>query len=92
MKWKSIIQDVPDRSYLSGRFGVLHKHHCLHGPYRSKAEKDGLYVMLLAEEHRRLHDNGDYDLELKQVAERAWLKKYGGSIDEFRKRYGSNYI
>lgn len=93
MRWKSIIQDDCDSSYLSGRRGVLHKHHCLHGTAnRKKAEQDGCYVMLTMDEHRRLHDTGKHDLELKQIAEKCWLEHYGGTIDDFRQRYGVNYI
>lgn len=90
MRWKSIIQQCPDRSYF-GRFGTLQKHHCLHGPYRTKAEQDGLYVMLTVQEHRDLHDKGINDLELKMIAERAWLDKYG-NVDDFIKRYGRNFL
>ena len=91
MKWKSIMQKVPDRSYLSGRRGVLHRHHCIHGVNRSKADKDGLYVMLTVDEHRALHDKGDHDAELKKDAERAWIAHYG-SIEDFRTRYHVNYL
>ena len=91
MRWKSIMQDTPDRSYLSGRFGVLHKHHCIHGPNRKKAEQDGLYVMLTIDEHRRLHDLGENDLLLKEEAQRAYEKTIG-SRDDFRARYHISYL
>ena len=84
------MQDDPSRS-ITGRFGILHKHHCLHGPFRSKAEQDGLYVMLTVDEHRRLHDSGEMDLELKQAAQRAWMEKNGSTTD-FIARYGKNYL
>lgn len=86
------MQENPDRSYLSGRYGVLHKHHCLHGPNRKKAEVDGLYVMLTIDEHRRLHDRGDHDRELKAAAQIAWMEHYHGTIEQFRARYGSSYL
>lgn len=91
-KWKSIIQKDPSCSYLSGAYGVLHKHHCIHGTAnRKKAEEDGLYVMLTMEEHRNLHDRGDYDEELKKIAQQAWMEK-NGTADDFRKRYGRSYL
>ena len=92
MKWKSLIQTDPSVSFLSGRHGTLHKHHVLHGTAnRKKAEEDGLYVMLTVDEHQRLHDQGEYDNELKQIAEREWIKHYG-SVEQFIKRYGRNYL
>ena len=90
MKWKSIMQETPDRSFLSGRFGVLHKHHCIHGYNRKKAEEDGLYVMLTVDEHRRLHDKGEYDMYLKQKAQEMWMQKFGDE-ESFRERYGKSY-
>lgn len=92
MKWRSIMQDDPCRSYLSGRYGILHRHHCIHGPYRKKAEQDGLYVMLTLDEHRRLHDRGDHDRELKAAAQRAWMAHFHGSVEDFRARYGASYL
>ena len=81
MKWKSIMQETPDRSYLSGRFGVLHKHHCIHGFNRTKAEEDGLYVMLTVDEHRRLHDKGEYDIEYDETQKKAFsLLESGCSV------------
>ena len=85
------MQESPDRSYLSGQRGVLHRHHCIHGVHRSKADADGLYVMLTVAEHTALHDRGEYDLELKREAELAWIKTYG-TEDDFRKRYGRSYL
>ena len=62
MKWKSLIQTDPSVSFLSGRHGTLHKHHCLHGTAnRRKAEQDGL---LLTNMEEFLHTcDGDFVLE-----------------------------
>lgn len=84
------MQDAPNCSYLSGRVGALHKHHCIHGYNRRKAEEDGLYVMLTVDEHRLLHDKCEYDLYLKQKAQEAWMNAYGDE-NAFKKRYGRSY-
>lgn len=39
-----------------------------------------------------IHFNKEFDLEVKQAAERRWLEYYGGTIEDFIKRYGRNYL
>ena len=73
----------------------LELHHCLHGPYRKKADKDGLVVYLCKRHHYELHHgaNGHHlDEKLKQAAEYAWLMNYEMNVDAWRKRYGKNYL
>lgn len=65
--------------------------------YRIKSIKDGLIVFLTEETHRGdsgVHGkNGDkLNRYLKKTAEKAWIKYYRKTKEEFRKRYGKNYL
>ena len=88
---KSIIHDW-DECYICGAYGT-EVHHCIHGTAnRRLADKDGLTVNLCHACHMRLHDKGEYDRELQKIAQQRWMEYYGKSVDEFRKRYGKNYL
>jgi hypothetical protein len=65
-------------------------------PNRKKSIRDGLVVFLTPEEHnmssRGVHFNIEFDLYLKRIAEKAWCKYYGKTIDDFILEYGRNYL
>lgn len=68
----------------------LDLHHCIHGSGRKPlADEDGLFVALCRLHHTRLHDFGEYDGELKALAQRTYVKEH--SREEFLKRYGRFY-
>ena len=73
-------------------YGVMDTHHMLHGSSRKQADEDGITCLLCRRCHSRLHDQGEHDLELKKEGERIWLRKTGGTIAQFRRRYGKNYL
>ena len=78
---------------LCHRTGEMDVHHMLHGTGRRKlADEDGITCMLCRSCHTRLHDQGIGDLMLRQEGERIWLHRTGGSIAQFRRRYGKNYL
>lgn len=88
---KSIIPGGDENEcFLCHRWGPEHRHHCLHGPDRNMAEKYGLTVRLCFDCHRVLHDEGEHDWELKQVAQRAFEKKY--SHEKWMEVFGRNYL
>lgn len=65
--------------------------------YRYKSIKDGLIVFLTEKDHRGtsgVHGkNGDkLNRFLKRTAEKAWTSYYKKTKEEFRKRYGKNYL
>lgn len=65
--------------------------------YRMKSIKDGLILFLTEEDHRGengVHGkNGDkLNRYLKRTAEKAWINYYNKTKDDFRKRYGKNYL
>lgn len=89
---KSLMQEDLTVSYLSGRGGVLEKHHVMNGPQRKKADLWGLWIMVTPEEHRYLHDTKDGTkrrLELKAEAQRAYEKDHprGEWMRLFKKNY-----
>lgn len=63
---------------------------------RDKSIKDGLIVFLTPEQHRTgkhaIHKDYEYWLMLKKQAEQIWCDYYGKTTDEFRERYGRNFI
>lgn len=65
--------------------------------YRNKSIKDGLIVFLAEKDHTGTYGvhgkNGDkLNRFLKRTAEKAWISYYGKTKEEFRKRYGKNYL
>lgn len=65
--------------------------------YRIKSIKDGLIIFLTEEDHRGTNGvhgkNGDkLNRYLKRTAEKAWMKYYKKTKEEFQKRYGKNYL
>lgn len=78
-----------------GRTTDLHLHHVFGGPNRKHSDADGLTIWLCADHHTGdggVHFNREMDLHFKEEAERAWLRHYGKTIEQFRRRYGKNYL
>lgn len=74
-----------------------HRHEVFFGTRnRQKSIDDGLIVFLRPEMHNAskvgVHFNREFDLYLKQIAERAWLEYYDKTTEDFIKRYGRNYL
>lgn len=71
----------------------LHRHEVFHndmgGRLRDKSKKYGLWLSVCPVCHARLHarDNG-----LKEKAQRMAMRKYGWSLDDWRDRFGKNYL
>lgn len=75
----------------------LHRHHIFYGTANRKlSEKDNLVVYLCYEHHTGafgVHNgNKALDLKLKKAGQRAYMKYYGKTAEEFRERYGKNYL
>ena len=91
---KSIMQQ--DKvCYACGSTINLHRHHCIRGPHRKKAEADGLWVYLCADHH--LHPiygvhgrNYLLDRVLRIEAQKAYEAKYGH--EAYMKRYHLNWL
>ena len=80
------------KCFLCGKTVNLQVHHCWHGSNRKLADRDGLTVKLCFECHSRLHDKGESDRYLMEIAEKAYLSHYNKTIEDFIKRYGKNVI
>lgn len=84
--------------YVCGSSQNLQSHHIFYGTRnRSKAEKDGLKVFLCWEHHEGTYgvhgrEGHELDERLKQVAEQIWIKHFDKTEDDFRERYGKNYL
>lgn len=93
---KSIIPNNDKYCFLCKRMGLYvegtDSHHMLFGNKKSYADADGLTCQLCHTHHMRLHQQQEYQLELKQLAERVWLEHYKKTIDDWIERYGKNYI
>lgn len=72
----------------------LHRHHVIFGPgYRHLSEKYGLWVYLCYEHHEGdtgVHKNKQINVELRQQAEREFLKEH--TIEEWMQNFTRNYI
>jgi len=93
----SILQGYLTYCFLCGRRDrKLDRHEIFFGPYRQKSKEDGLWVMLC---HYPCHlgpDGAQYDREtrkdLSELAQRKAMDKYGWTLDEWRQRYGKNWL
>lgn len=75
----------------------LHRHEIFFGTSnRKKSIEDGLVVFLTPENHNMskngVHFNKSFDNELKRVGQMTWTAYYNKTNEDFRKRYGKNYI
>lgn len=72
-------------------------HHVFGGSYRKKSERYGLLVYI---HHSKchifgkdsVHQNAKVNHALKAVAQEIAMRRYGWTIDDFRKIFGRNYI
>lgn len=80
------------------RFANSHRHECFFGVRnRQKSIDDGLIVFLTYEMHEGTYGvhgskGHDFDLLLKQEAEKRWLEYYDKTVEDFIKKYGKNYL
>ena len=63
---------------------------------RKKSIEDGLVIFLTPELHRTskhaIHKDYEFWLKVKQIAEQRWCEFYCKTKEDFRKKYGRNYI
>lgn len=88
--------------YSTKRFIGSERHEVFEG-YSSKNRQysieDGLVIFITPEQHRisknSIHKNPKYwkeEVKIQEIAEKAWIDFYGKTKDEFRLRYGRNYL
>lgn len=93
----SILQTDMTRCFLCGRSNrKLDRHEPLQGPYRAKSKADGLWVLLC---HYPCHEgptgaHGDRKTReyLCAYAQGRAMEVYGWTLDQWRERYGKNWM
>ena len=93
----SILQDDLEHCYLCGRRDrKLDRHEVWSGPYRQKSKADGLWVMLCNHPCHEGKNGVQYNRKLRDLlcsyAQEIAMIEYGWTIDDFRKRYGKNWL
>ena len=92
----SIIQDDTTCCYLCGRRdGKLDRHEPMQGnAYRAKSKSDGLWVALchVPCHEGQAHGNREIRERLCQDAQTAAMQHYGWTVDDWRQRYGKNWL
>lgn len=96
-KSKSIIPNDNEFCYLCKRNGLMNRgsdvHHCVFGTSKRKiADEDGLTVHLCHLHHMMLHQRGDYQRELQELAQTTWQDHYGKTTEDWIRRYGKSYL
>lgn len=88
--------------YETERFYGSERHEVFEGyatKNRDYSIEDGLVIFITPEMHRigkySVHNNPKYweeIVKIQEIAEQAWIEHYGKTKEDFRKRYGKNYI
>lgn len=82
--------------FLCGNYETVEKHHIFGGPFRSKADKLGLTVMLCPWCHQydadSAHKSGETRKILHKYGQRKAMAEQGWSVDEFIREFGRNYL
>lgn len=88
----------PNSLYQTKRFYGSERHEVFEGRTgnRKKSIEDGLVIFLTSEQHRTgkhaIHKDYDYWLKVKKIAEKTWCEYYNKTPDDFRQRYGRNFL
>jgi len=83
---------VFERCFLCDWKGDLVRHEIFNASNRQKSKAYGLWVLLCPRCHMHVHDHPDEALILKKIAQRNAMAHYEWSIEEFRERFGKNYV
>ena len=95
---------MPDRPPLwrNKRIFGTERHEVFEGYATKNREysiEDGLVIFLTPEMHREgklaVHKNPKYwkeEIKIQEIAEQAWIDFYKKSKEDFRERYGTNYL
>lgn len=92
----SIIKSAYSCFFCGSERGLEH-HHCIGGPNRKLADKDGLWVWLCPDCHRGRYgvhgyEGADRKRALQRAAEYAYRTQNNASKMDFVGRYGKSYL
>lgn len=87
----------PSNLYSTERKGNLKRHEVFFGrKNRQLSIKYGLIIFLTDEMHnmsdKGIHYNKEFDNQVKIIGQKAFMKYYHKSVEEFRKIFGKNYL
>ena len=67
-------------------------HHDQGGATRELSKRYGAWVTLCPTHHGHVHNFPQFHRELQQEAQRRVMDRYGWSEDDFRNKFGKNYL
>lgn len=70
----------------------LQRHEVFHGYNRQRSKQYGLWISICYACHEEIHKDVKADLRLKEWAQRKAMEHYGWTIEDFRGRFGKNYV
>ena len=82
--------------FLCGNYETVEKHHIFGGPFRKKADRLGLTVMLCPWCHQYDGDSAHQSAETRKVLHRYGQRKamaeQGWTVDDFIREFGRNHL
>ena len=77
-----------------GPAGKLDRHEIFGGPFRKKSKALGLWVLVHDRpcHLERIHMDAAVALRLKKSGQRAAMRAYGWTVEDFRREFGKNYL
>ena len=89
----SIVTNIGQCAYCGRTDRALQRHEAFHGAFRTKSKELGCWLLICFDCHDRLHHkDARIDREIKEFMQREAMRHYGWSVDEFRQRFGKNYL
>lgn len=92
----SILFTEQGKCYLCENYTHTERHEIFGGSSRTKSKALGLWVCLCPACHRTgayaVHQNKFVAEKLHQQGQLVAMHNYGWSVDEFRRRFGKNYL
>lgn len=89
----SILANIGQCAYCGRMDRPLQRHEAFHGAFRTKSKALGCWLLICDVCHDELHHkNAEIDREIKEYMQRKAMKHYNWSVDDFRQRFGKNYL
>lgn len=86
--------DFDQRCFMCNYRGDLARHEIFNASNRQKSKAYGLWVYLCPRCHMEVHEHPELHsvTVLKRIAQWDAMAHYGWTIDDFRERFGKNYV